>query len=228
VQVRARLRFLVVGARAWTGPEPVAEGAAGGEATGRTGKPGRLGRHRATRARGRYASPVLVRLESTYRSITDRIRQEVRELGKFGVIGAIAWIVDTLVFNASLSWLDGAWAPAAVISTTVSATVAFIGNRFWTWRHRARSSLRREYLLYAIFNVIGLLISLTCLFLSHKVLGEWWPGVFHTRLADNIAKQGFGLLLGTAFRFWSYRRYVFVAIEPPRVAPPEPQPDPVD
>ena len=28
-------------------------------------------------------------------------------------------------------------------------------------------------------------------------------------LAQNIAANGFGLVLATAFRFWSYRRFVF-------------------
>lgn len=136
-----------------------------------------------------------------------RLRAPAAELGKFGVVGVVALVVDTLVYN--VCWSHYGVYTAAVISTTVSATVAFLGNRFWTWRDRPRSSLRREYVLYAIFNVIGLLISLACLWISHDALGAWRPDIFHTRLADNIAKQGFGLVLGTAFRFWAYRRYVF-------------------
>jgi putative flippase GtrA len=101
-----------------------------------------------------------------------------------------------------------------VISTTVSATVAFIGNRYWTWRDRAGSSLHREYGLYAIFNIVGLLIGLACLFISHELLGAWQPRIFHSQLADTVAKNGFGLVLGTMFRFWSYRRYVFSTTKP--------------
>jgi putative flippase GtrA len=170
------------------------------------------------RAFGRYDFLVPVRTQSASPSTAARIRRwharfdrEIREIGRFGVVGIGAWIVDTLVYNIFYSHN---YILAAVISTTVSATVAFFGNRFWTWRDRPRSSMRREYILYAIFNAIGLLISLCCLWFSHRVLGEWWPHVFHTRLADNIAKQGFGLALGTAFRFWAYRRYVFVALAP--------------
>lgn len=148
-----------------------------------------------------------------------RFRSEIHELGRFGVVGAIAWVVDTIVFNLFYSWLRGDYIAAAVISTTVSATIAFIGNRMWTWRDRPRSSMRREYVLYAIFNAIGLLISLICLWFSHKLLGAFWPSVFHTRLADNVAKQGFGLVLGTAFRFWAYRRYVFTDLVEPEQAP---------
>jgi putative flippase GtrA len=138
-----------------------------------------------------------------------RFEREIHEIGRFGAVGILAWIVDTIVFNVFYSILDGDYIAAAVISTTVSATVAFIGNRFWTWRDRPRSTLRREYVLYAIFNVIGLLISLCCLWISHDLLGLWRPTIFKTQLADNISKQGFGLALGTVFRFWAYRRYVF-------------------
>src|SRR5690606_41387611 len=38
------------------------------------------------------------------------------------------------------------------IATVVAASLAFIGNRFWTWRHRERTSLAREYTLYFCLN----------------------------------------------------------------------------
>jgi putative flippase GtrA len=171
---------------------------------------------------------VPVRAPSPPFSVRGRLRWHWRfqwaasELGKFCVVGAAAFLIDTAVFNAALTAMDN-WLPAAVVSTTVSATFAFIGNRFWTWRDRPRSSLHREYVLYAIFNVIGLLISLGCLWISHDLLGMWQPAIFHSRLSDNIAKQGFGLVLGTAFRFWAYRRYVFVSVSQP--SQPEPVPE---
>ena len=123
-----------------------------------------------------------------------------------------------LVFNLFRVHYGIGYAWAATISTVVSATVAFIGNRLWTWRNRTSSSLHREYLLYAFFNAVGLLISLVCLWISHDLLGAWQPAIFKSVLADNIAKYGFGLLLGTAFRFWAYRRYVFSAIKDPDAA----------
>jgi putative flippase GtrA len=146
------------------------------------------------------------------------IKREFGYLGKFGVVGAVSWVVDTIAFNAFLTWLDNRY-EAAVFSTVISATAAFAGNRFWTWRDRSSSSLRREYLLYAFFNAIGLLIALACLWVSHGLLGAWQPGLFHTRLADNIAKQGFGLVIGTMFRFWAYHRYVFAAVAEKPVDP---------
>ena len=64
-----------------------------------------------------------------------------------------------------------------------------------------------------MLNAIGLAITLACLAFSHYVLDLTSP------LADNIAANVVGLGLGTAFRFWSYRRWVFpkVPAEPPAV-----------
>ena len=94
---------------------------------------------------------------------------------------------------------------AKVCSTVVSATNAFLLNRHWSFKHRARTSLRREYGLFVVLNAVGLGIALLCLSISHYVLG------FESRLADNLAANGVGLVLGTTFRFWSYRRFVWAA-----------------
>ncbi|WP_345628863.1 GtrA family protein [Rugosimonospora acidiphila] len=140
----------------------------------------------------------------TLRARLDRL---VREVGKFGVVGGASFLVDTALYNVLLDPLGPFW--GKVGSTIVSATLAFVGNRWWTWRHRQRSALHREYGLYFAFNVVGLLIGLACLWLSHNALGSVWPGVFHTRLADNVSAQLVGTAFGTLFRFWAYRRFVF-------------------
>ena len=155
------------------------------------------------------ADPTSRSLAASAQGLYSRFRHEIHEIGKFGAVGAFAFVIDAIVFNLFRVHYDIGYAWAAVISTTVSATVAFIGNRMWTWRNRSSSSLHREYLLYAFFNAVGLLISLGCLWISHDLLGAWQPAIFKSVLADNISKYGFGLVLGTAFRFWSYRRFVF-------------------
>jgi putative flippase GtrA len=133
-------------------------------------------------------------------------------LGKFGTVGIIAYVVDSVIFNVLLGTMW--WLPAKTIATVIAATVAFIGNRFWTWRHRERSNLTREYLLYFAFNAVGLGIGLACLWLSHDLLGRFWPEIYQTRLADNISAMVVGMGLGTMFRFWASRTFVFVAPAP--------------
>jgi putative flippase GtrA len=141
----------------------------------------------------------------------------VHEVGKFGVVGAVTFVLDVTVFTVLRTEIGPFW--AAAVSMTIAATAAFFGNRFWTWRHRERSGLHREYLLYFAFNLVGLLISEVCLLVSHTVLGHYWSNVFQGPLADNLSKNGVGMALGTLFRFWSYRRFVFADVA--RAAEPE-------
>jgi putative flippase GtrA len=139
------------------------------------------------------------------RSLYARIDHLVHELMKFGAVGAVAFVVDVGVFNLML-WATEKPLTSKIVSTLIAMTVAYAGNRSWTFKHRDRSSLRREYTVFALLNGIGLLIALTCLGVSHYVLD------FTSPLSDNIAANGVGLVLGTAFRFWSYRKWVFPAI----------------
>ena len=136
--------------------------------------------------------------------LEDRVRGLLAELAKFGTVGALSFLIDVAIFNALLVVLDKPLT-AKVISTVFSATNAFLLNRAWSFKHRTRTNVRREYSLFFVLNVVGLSISLLCLAVSHYVLG------FQSRLADNIAANGIGLVLGTTFRFWSYRRFVWAA-----------------
>jgi putative flippase GtrA len=131
----------------------------------------------------------------------------VRELMKFGVIGAVAYVIDLGTFNAVYLATDGDKPlTAKTVSVVAATTFAYFGNRHWTFRHRGRSGIRREYVLFFVLNGVGLAIALACLAVSHYVLD------FTSPLADNISANGVGLVLGTMFRFWSYRRWVFPAV----------------
>jgi putative flippase GtrA len=91
----------------------------------------------------------------------------------------------------------------------VATVFTYAGNRHWTFRHRARTGVAREYPLFFLLNGIGLGIALACLATSRYVLGFSGP------LADNVSANVVGLLIGTLFRFWSYRKWVFPA--PPTI-----------
>ncbi len=139
-----------------------------------------------------------------------------RELIKFGAVGAVAFVVDVYLYNV----LRTGWWPAddgplstrpvtaKVVSTSVAVLVAWLGNRYWTFRRRRRAARSRELVLFVVMNAGGLAIASACLVVSHYVLGLRSP------LADNIAANGVGLVLGSAFRFWAYRTLVFTESRP--------------
>ena len=131
----------------------------------------------------------------------------VRELSKFGTVGGIAFLIDSAIYNVLLP-TGMETLVAKTVSTVIATTFAFFGNRFWTWRHRAHHHMARQYTMFFLLNAVGLSIGLACLAISHYGLGQIWPAL-QSPLADNISGQLVGTALGTLFRFWSYRRFVF-------------------
>ncbi|MGZ4601792.1 MAG: GtrA family protein, partial [Oryzihumus sp.] len=91
----------------------------------------------------------------------------VREMLKFGVVGAVALVVDVGTFNA-LRFVGGHGPlydkplTAKVISVTLATLTAWAGNRYWTFRHRRRTAVHHELALFVVFNVVGMGIALGC------------------------------------------------------------------
>jgi putative flippase GtrA len=149
------------------------------------------------------------------RSLYERVEHLKHEVAKFGSVGLISFIIDVGLFNllkAPAGPLQHRVLTANAVAMVVATTFSYFANRHWTWRHRSRTGLGREYLLFFVVNLIGLGITEACLATSHYALG------LHSTLADNISAKVIGtLMLGTLFRFWAYRRWVFLdAAEPVR------------
>ena len=133
-----------------------------------------------------------------------RFEPLVREVAKFGVVGATGAVTDIALFNL----LGEAWGVGPLTSKAVSTTVAtlltYVGNRVWSFRHRARTGLRSELPRYFLISALGLLIVEICLGFTVYVLGR------DGTIAKNVSANGVGLVLGTLFRFWAYKRWVFL------------------
>jgi putative flippase GtrA len=134
----------------------------------------------------------------------------IHEVAKFGIVGAFCYAIDVLVSNLCHTLFDMDQLKAKTVSTVIAATFAYIGNRNWSFTHRARTGVRREYMLFVVLNAIGLGIALGCLGFARYVLGL--DSVFAFNLFGNVIGTG----LGTVFRFWAYKRWVFLHPDDPR------------
>ena len=126
-----------------------------------------------------------------------------REAAKFGVVGAVAFVVDVGGFNLLFHGpLAGRLTTSRVVVGVVATTVAWLGNRLWTFRHRTSRPVHHEALLFFLVNGVGLLIGIGWLNLTYNAMGLTSPLWLNV---NNI----FGIGLATLFRFWAYRRFVF-------------------
>lgn len=153
------------------------------------------------------------------RALYERFRQLIHEAAKFGVVGALAFVVTTVGTN--LLHFDAGMGPlkANVVATVVATAASYAGNRYWTFRHREGSTMGKEFVVFFVLNGVGLAIQLACIGFTYYLLG------LHDKLSYNVALV-FGIGLGTLFRFWSYRRWVWLA-PPAGEAPEGAQPRPV-
>ncbi len=140
--------------------------------------------------------------------LTRHLRAGVRLVLRFGVIGLLAFVVDTGCFNAFRELAGLGPLTSKTLSVVLATTVAFLGNRSWTFSERDHRRLWQAYALFFAFNGVALLISLACLGFTTYVLG------LTSALAENVSANVVGLGLGMLFRFWAYHRWVFPAPEP--------------
>ncbi|MEV1285801.1 GtrA family protein [Micromonospora sp. NPDC049679] len=137
------------------------------------------------------------------RLLPERWQKLLHEALKFGVVGGINTVINYAVFNAlALTIFADGQLKATVIAAVVATITSYFMNRHWTYRDRPKSALRREYFLFFLFNATGVLIEVGMLGLAKYGLG------MDSLLALNIVKT-LGLVVGTVFRFWAYRTFVF-------------------
>ncbi|MCK8434348.1 GtrA family protein [Streptomyces sp. D2-8] len=152
-------------------------------------------------------------LDSVTLRARDAIKGIWREAAKFGVIGALAFVIDNGGYNLLVFGLPGgaqggvmrtAPVQASVIATAAAALFSWVGNRYWTYRDQHGRRVTRELVLFLVANGVGLAITAGTVFVSRQLLG------LDSALSDNTARI-LGWVLATLFRFYAYRRYVFIA-----------------
>jgi len=136
-----------------------------------------------------------------------RFRQVIHEGLKFGIVGLTGIAVTNVVFIPLHSLLRLGPLTSVTIATAVATVVTFLGNRYWSFRDREGGGTGREGVTFFVLNGVGLVIQYAVLGFSNYAIGL-------TTKAENVIAVNIGIGLGTLFRFWSYRKWVWV---PPEV-----------
>ena len=130
-----------------------------------------------------------------------RFRHLIHEGAKFLVIGLVGTVVTFGTANALHSSL-GKYG-AITVATILATVFTYLGNRYWTFKERQGQGTARDTAMFFVLNGIGLLIYYGCLGIT-DLAG------LTSKLWYNVALI-VGTGLGTLFRFWSYRKWVWVA-----------------
>ena len=149
-------------------------------------------------------------------ALIETVRQHLpvkyRELAKFLVVGGTSYIVDVGLFSLlSHTVLSNKVVTAKAISVLVATILSYILNREWSFSRRGGREKHHEAMLFFLVNGIAMALNLVPLALSQYVFG------FNTdnyssltvSITNFISANVIGTILGMAFRFWAYRKWVF-------------------
>ena len=100
---------------------------------------------------------------------------------------------------------------AKAISILVATILSYILNREWSFSRRGGREKHHEAMLFFLVNGIALGLNLVPLALSQYVFGFRHPPIHSltVSIANFISANVIGTILGMAFRFWAYRKWVF-------------------
>lgn len=127
-----------------------------------------------------------------------------REVAKFGVVGGVAFLIDSAVFLWLISGpMDDSHVKSKAIAVAIATVFSWIGNRYWTFRHRRTKTKTRELVMFFLMNLIGLGIQSGCVVVSYYLLG------LQSATASFVSGSIVGMGLAMCFRFVAYKFWVF-------------------
>lgn len=139
------------------------------------------------------------------RDVYSRFKLLLHEVAKFGVVGGTGFVVQLIITNALHSGAKVGALTAVVIGYVIATVVTFLGNKYWTYRHRVGNShVARESMMFILLNVGGILIQL-----GVNAFVTYGLGLKDTFSYNAALIIGIGI--GTLFRLFTYRRWVFLA-----------------
>jgi putative flippase GtrA len=142
----------------------------------------------------------------------------VHEVAKFGIVGAIGFVVQLGVQNTLHTGFKIGPTVAVVAAYIVAAVVTFVGNRYWAFKHRKGKGLRQEAVTFTLLNGVGIVIQV-------GLVDAVYYGLDMRDTFSYNAATVVGIGLATLFRLYSYRRFVFLA-QPAAGAAEELEPEP--
>jgi putative flippase GtrA len=139
------------------------------------------------------------------------MRRLTGEVARFSAVNVVATIVAVFLFNMVVHGLKGSFdgplndhpITAYLLANSVGMFVSYYGSRHYAFRGWHVAGPGGGLARYVAINLASFVIPVTCLWVTRHVLH--WDSIY----ADNVSGNVVGALLGNAFRFWAFRRFVF-------------------
>ncbi|MFC3452001.1 GtrA family protein [Amycolatopsis speibonae] len=135
-----------------------------------------------------------------------------RELLRFAVVGGASFVITmTITYGLKFTVLTDKPVTALMIGVLVATVFSYVANREWSFRFRGGRERAHEATLFFLLSAIALGLNALPQLISRHVLDLEQPhvGLLTQEIADFVSGVVIGTLLGTVFRWWSFKKWVF-------------------
>jgi putative flippase GtrA len=140
------------------------------------------------------------------------LRVKHRELLRFAVVGGISFAITTsLNYALKITVLNRNPVTALIIGVLVATIFSYVASREWSFDTRGGRERPHEAGLFFLISAIALGLNALPMWISRYVLDLQVPNVslFTQEVADFVSGMIVGTLLGTLFRWWGLKKWVF-------------------
>ncbi|WP_374685573.1 GtrA family protein [Promineifilum sp.] len=168
--------------------------------------------------------------------------REAKRFVKFLIVGAIGFVVDFGFFNLLLNPMNDLVSPGAALYTllagmgfgdyfithlgpTLASSISFVAavfsnflwNRYWTYPDSRSRSRRRQFTMFFLVSIVGVLIRIPIVFLMTPLFRSFISSIgplqaYTTRLADNLS-LGVAVVVVLFWNFFANRHWTYNDVE---------------
>ena len=99
------------------------------------------------------------------------VKKLIEQFMKFGVVGVIAFVIDYGLLAFCTEVLGINYLVSATIGFTVSVIFNYVASMRFVFIHKEDMSRRREFIIFVVLSVIGLIINNACMWAGVELLG---------------------------------------------------------
>ena len=101
------------------------------------------------------------------------MKKLIAQFMKFGVVGAIAFVIDYGLLALLTEAFGVNYLVSATISFTVSVIFNYVASMRYVFTHKEDMSRRREFIIFVVLSVIGLIINNVLMWAGVELIA--WP-----------------------------------------------------
>ena len=95
----------------------------------------------------------------------------IAQFMKFGAVGVIAFVIDYGLLALLTEVFGVNYLVSATISFTVSVIFNYLASMRYVFKHKEDMSRRREFVIFVVLSVIGLIINNLCMWTGVELFG---------------------------------------------------------